>query len=121
LLLLTGIVKKNAIILVDFAQYAMRRERIDAAEAMYRACLDRFRPILMTSITAMLGALPCAFTSGLGAEFRRPLGVTVIAGLIVSQVLTLYTTPVIYVLLERRRRTVATTADMPVPASEPAI
>ena len=100
-ILLIGIVKKNGIMLVDFALSAERDRGLGPAEAIYDACLQRFRPILMTTLSALLGAVPLAVAVGAGSELRRPLGITIIGGLIVSQVLTLYTTPVIYLLLER--------------------
>ena len=103
-LLLIGIVKKNAIMMIDVA---LERERSDgqgAREAIYEACLLRFRPILMTTMAAMLGALPLALGFGDGAELRQPLGISIIGGLIVSQILTLYTTPVVYIYLDRFRR-----------------
>jgi multidrug efflux pump len=102
--LLIGIVKKNAIMMVDFALQAQRREGLDPREAIYRACLARFRPILMTTLSAMLGALPLLLATGAGVEMRRPLGLTIFGGLLVSQVLTLYTTPVVYLTLDRLRR-----------------
>ena len=102
--LLIGIVKKNAILIIDFALDAERARGLSAVEAVREACLLRFRPILMTTLAAILGALPLAIGFGEGAELRRPLGVTIIGGLIVSQLLTLLTTPVIYVLLDRLRR-----------------
>ncbi|TAN28190.1 MAG: multidrug transporter subunit MdtC [Castellaniella sp.] len=101
--LLIGIVKKNAIMMVDFALQAQRREGLDSREAIYRACLARFRPILMTTASAMLGALPLLLATGAGVEMRRPLGLTIFGGLLVSQVLTLYTTPVVYLTLDRLR------------------
>ncbi|HEX2519324.1 MAG TPA: efflux RND transporter permease subunit, partial [Castellaniella sp.] len=101
--LLIGIVKKNAIMMVDFALQAQRREGLDPREAIYRACLARFRPILMTTASAMLGALPLLLATGAGVEMRRPLGLTIFGGLLVSQVLTLYTTPVVYLTLDRLR------------------
>ena len=100
-ILLIGIVKKNGIMLVDFALSAERERGLSPREAIYEACLQRFRPILMTTLAALLGAVPLAVAIGPGSEIRRPLGITIIGGLVVSQVLTLYTTPVIYLLLEK--------------------
>ena len=102
--LLIGIVKKNAILIIDFALDAERARGLSATEAVREACLLRFRPILMTTMAAILGALPLAIGFGEGAELRRPLGITIIGGLIASQLLTLLTTPVVYVLLDRLRR-----------------
>jgi len=99
--LLIGIVKKNAIMMVDFALQVQRREGLDPREAIYQACLARFRPILMTTLSAMLGALPLLLATGAGVEMRQPLGLTIFGGLLVSQVLTLYTTPVVYLSLDR--------------------
>jgi multidrug efflux pump len=103
-LLLVGIVKKNAIMMIDVALERERSGGLEAAEAIYHACLLRFRPILMTTMAAALGALPLAIGFGDGAELRRPLGISIIGGLLVSQVLTLYTTPVVYIYLDRFRR-----------------
>ena len=100
-ILLIGIVKKNGIMLVDFALSAERERGMSPRDSIYEACLQRFRPILMTTLAALLGAVPLAVAVGPGSELRRPLGITIIGGLVVSQVLTLYTTPVIYLLLER--------------------
>jgi multidrug efflux pump len=102
--LLLGIVKKNAILIIDFALEAERTRGLSALAAVREACLLRFRPILMTTLAAALGALPLAIGFGEGAELRRPLGVAIIGGLIASQVLTLITTPVVYVLLDKLRR-----------------
>jgi multidrug efflux pump len=101
IILLIGIVKKNAIMMIDFAIAAERNEGKTTEESIFEACLLRFRPILMTTMAAMLGAVPLAFGTGTGSELRRPLGITIIGGLIVSQVLTLYTTPVVYLFLDR--------------------
>jgi len=102
-ILLIGIVKKNAIMMIDFALAAERTEGKSPAESIEQACILRFRPILMTTTAALLGALPLALGTGIGSELRRPLGVTIIGGLIVSQLLTLYTTPVVYLSLDRLR------------------
>jgi multidrug efflux pump len=100
-ILLIGIVKKNAIMMIDFAIHAERTQGIPPREAIYQACLLRFRPIMMTTLAALLGAIPLALSQGDGAELRRPLGISIVGGLIVSQALTLYTTPVLYVYLDR--------------------
>jgi multidrug efflux pump len=101
IILLIGIVKKNAIMMIDFALAAERNEGKSSMDSIYEACLLRFRPILMTTAAAMLGALPLAIGTGVGSELRQPLGITIIGGLLVSQVLTLYTTPVVYLYLDR--------------------
>jgi multidrug efflux pump len=103
IVLLIGIVKKNAIMMIDFALQAEREENKSPAESIFEACMLRFRPILMTTMAALFGALPLAFGTGTGSELRRPLGITIVGGLIVSQMLTLYTTPVVYLTFDRMR------------------
>jgi multidrug efflux pump subunit AcrB len=101
IILLIGLVKKNGILMVDFAIAAERQEHKSSRDAIFEACMLRFRPILMTTMAALLGALPLALGTGTGSELRKPLGITIIGGLIVSQVLTLYTTPVVYLYFDR--------------------
>jgi multidrug efflux pump len=104
ILLLIGIVKKNAILMIDFALVAERQHGKTPREAIYEACLLRFRPIMMTTMAALLGGVPLALGTGTGAELRRPLGISIVGGLIVSQCLTLFTTPVVYLFFDRLRQ-----------------
>ena len=128
IVLLIGIVKKNGIMMVDFALEEERRENKSPVDAIYQACLLRFRPIMMTTMAALLGALPLAVSMGVGSELRRPLGITIVGGLVISQILTLYTTPVMYLYLDRfrlwlrdRRKRKVRTGFSPVPTSLVAI
>jgi multidrug efflux pump len=113
IILLIGIVKKNGIMMVDFALAAERQRGLPPERAIREACRERFRPIMMTTLAAMLGALPLVLATGPGSELRRPLGITIIGGLLVSQILTLYTTPAIYLLLDRLHRRLWGRAEAP--------
>jgi multidrug efflux pump len=119
LLLLIGIVKKNAILMIDFALAAERNEGKNSHDAIFEACSLRFRPILMTTMAAMFGALPLVLSNGIGSELRRPLGISIVGGLLMSQVLTLYTTPVVYLYMDRFRLWVARLRGKPEPKGVP--
>jgi multidrug efflux pump subunit AcrB len=121
IILLIGIVKKNAIMMIDFALDAERTQKLAPAEAIYRAALLRFRPIMMTTMAALLGGVPLALGHGAGAEIRQPLGYAMVGGLLVSQFLTLYTTPVVYLALDRLRRRSAQPATPSVPRRQNAV
>jgi multidrug efflux pump subunit AcrB len=101
MLLLIGIVEKNAIMMIDFALQAEREQGLPPIEAIYQACLLRFRPIMMTTMSALFAGLPLALGMGVGSELRKPLGITIVGGLLVSQMLTLFTTPVVYLFFDR--------------------
>jgi HAE1 family hydrophobic/amphiphilic exporter-1 len=118
LIMLIGIVKKNAIMMIDFAVEAERHGGKTAEEAIYEACLTRFRPIMMTTMAALMGGIPIALGIGQGAEARQPLGLTVVGGLLISQLVTLYITPVFYIYLDSIQRKLYHPADEKLPAGE---
>jgi multidrug efflux pump len=122
IILLIGIVKKNAILMIDFALQAERLEGKETRDAIFTACMLRFRPIMMTTMCAICGALPLAFGTGTGSELRKPLGITIVGGLILSQLLTLFTTPVVYMYMDRLRlRALGNTHDTMPPTVEEAV
>ena len=122
IVLLIGIVKKNAIMMIDFALMAERTEGKSTSEAIFEACMLRFRPIMMTTMAAIFGAFPLAFGTGMGSELRRPLGITIVGGLLLSQLITLYTTPVVYLTLDRLRlRMAGRQRDTFRPGEQPAV
>jgi HAE1 family hydrophobic/amphiphilic exporter-1 len=119
-IMLVGLVKKNGIIMIDFAIEARNREGLSASEAIYQACRVRFRPIMMTTMAALMGTLPIALGMGAGSEARRPLGLAVVGGLVVSQTLTLYVTPVFYVYMEHFQEWLAHRRTAKAPVAQPA-
>ena len=119
LVLLIGIVEKNGIMMVDFALELQRQHGKETTEAIYEACLLRFRPIMMTTMAALLGGIPLAVGSGMGSELRRPLGIVMVGGLLLSQVLTLYTTPVIYIFFDKLGRRFSSKDSRPHNGAEP--
>jgi len=119
IIMLIGIVKKNAILMIDFAIEGQRHQGMDAEHAIFQACMTRFRPIMMTTMAALMGSLPIALALGAGGESRRPLGLAVVGGLVVSQLLTLYITPVVYIYFEQFRQWVGRRRHHPQP--QPAI
>ena len=122
LIMLIGIVKKNAIMMIDFALDAEREQGKPPEQALYEACLTRFRPIMMTTMAALMGAVPIAIGLGAGSESRQPLGLTVVGGLLVSQVVTLYITPVFYIYLDRMQTRLMRKQEKPlVEAVEPRV
>ncbi|MGC1475299.1 MAG: efflux RND transporter permease subunit, partial [Terriglobales bacterium] len=120
IILLIGIVKKNGIMMIDFALEAERKDGKKPEDAIYEACLLRFRPIMMTTMAALLGGLPLALGTGIGSELRRPLGISMVGGLILSQILTLYTTPVIYIFFDRLAQRFSSHASETGPEAVPA-
>jgi multidrug efflux pump len=112
IILLIGIVKKNAIMMIDFALDAERKQGLSPRQAIHQACLQRFRPIMMTTMAALLSALPLMLGTGEGSELRHPLGITMVGGLIMSQLLTLFTTPVIYLYFNKLERKITDTPDI---------
>jgi HAE1 family hydrophobic/amphiphilic exporter-1/multidrug efflux pump len=121
IILLIGIVKKNAIMMIDFALQYQRGENASPREAIYQACLVRFRPIMMTTMAALLGGLPLMLGTGTGSELRRPLGFAIVGGLLVSQVLTLYTTPVVYLYMNRFSEWIGRRRGRPIDALHPSM
>jgi multidrug efflux pump len=118
IILLIGLVKKNGIMMVDFALAAQRNEGLTPQQAIYQAALMRFRPILMTTLAALVGAIPLMLASGAGAELRQPLGIVMVGGLIVSQLLTLFTTPVVYLFFDRLQQSFSKSESSTITANE---
>jgi len=119
IILLIGIVKKNAIMMIDFALDAERTQLMSPEDSIYQACLLRFRPIMMTTMAALFGAIPLAIGTGTGSELRRPLGIAIVGGLVLSQILTLYSTPVIYLVFDRLSTRIRGLLQRVAPPAEP--